>query len=253
MIRKTVIGLAAALALAGALCNRAPAQTYPYYQSSPTYQSQYPSQYPPYQQQYAPYQQQYAPTQQYAPAQQYAPQQQYAPPQSQAAYGELPEHCRMNNAATGAIVGSLFGAAIGGALGGGRGAALGAGSGALFGGMSGAQADAQCQQLAVQRAYQRAAAQQAAYEQMLAQQAARQSGPLTLPAAAYEPVTEEYATPSNGHQHRITVKRLNSYAEPATKRVCDNFTKIDSDLTGNTATTVSARRCKGADGVWRDA
>jgi type II secretory pathway pseudopilin PulG len=159
----------------------------------------------------------------------------------------------MNNAATGAIVGSLFGAAIGGALGGGRGAALGAGSGALFGGMSGAQADAQCQQLAIQRAYQRAAAQQAAYEQQLALQAARQSGPLTLPAAAYEPVTEEYATPSNGHHHRITVKRLNSYAEPATKRVCDNFTKIDSDLTGNTTSTVSARRCKGSDGVWRDA
>ena len=52
--------------------------------------------------------------------------------------------------------------------------------------------------------------------------------------------------------HRITVKRLNSYAEPATKQVCDNFTRIDSDLDGNTGTTISARRCKGADGVWRD-
>ena len=75
---------------------------------------------------------------------------------------------------------------------------------------------------------------------------------IQLPPAAYEPVSEDYSTPSNGHRHRITVKRLNSYAEPATKQVCDNFTRIDSDLDGNTATNVTARRCKGADGVWRD-
>ena len=104
----------------------------------------------------------------------------------------------------------------------------------------------------MQRAYERFAAQQAMLDQVIAQQAALRPGPLQLPPSAYEPVTEDYSTPSNGHRHRITVKRLNSYAEPATKQVCDNFTRIDSDLDATTATTVSARRCKGADGVWRD-
>jgi hypothetical protein len=170
----------------------------------------------------------------------------------QAAASGMPQYCSMNNTATGALVGSALGAAIGGALGGWQGAAIGAGSGLALGGLTGAQADAQCQQIAMQRAYQRFAAQQAMLDQAIAQQAAYRAGPLQLPPSAYEPVTEDYATPSNGHRHRITVKRLNSYAEPATKQVCDNFTRIDSDLDGNTATTVSARRCKGADGVWRD-
>jgi YMGG-like Gly-zipper len=170
----------------------------------------------------------------------------------QAAAGGMPQYCSVNNTATGALVGSALGAAIGGALGGWQGAAIGAGSGLALGGLTGAQADAQCQRIAMQRAYERFAAQQAMLDQVIAQQAALRPGPLQLPPQAYEPVTEDYATPSNGHRHRITVKRLNSYAEPATKQVCDNFTRIDSDLEANTATTVSARRCKGADGVWRD-
>ena len=170
----------------------------------------------------------------------------------QAAAGGMPQYCSINNTATGALVGSALGAAIGGALGGWQGAAIGAGSGLALGGLSGAQADAQCQRIAMQRAYERFAAQQAMLDQVIAQQAALRPGPLQLPPQAYEPVSEDYATPSNGHRHRITVKRLNSYAEPATKQVCDNFTRIDSDLEANTATTVSARRCKGADGVWRD-
>jgi hypothetical protein len=170
----------------------------------------------------------------------------------QAAASGMPQYCSMNNTATGALVGSAFGALVGGALGGWQGAAIGAGSGLALGGLTGAQADAQCAQIAMQRAYQRFAAQQAMLDQAIAQQAAYRPGPLQLPPAAYEPVSEDYSTPSNGHRHRITVKRLNSYAEPATKQVCDNFTRIDSDLDGNTATNVTARRCKGADGVWRD-
>jgi type II secretory pathway pseudopilin PulG len=170
----------------------------------------------------------------------------------QAAAGGMPQYCSINNTATGALVGSALGAAIGGAVGGWSGAAIGAGSGLALGGLTGAQADAQRQRIAMQRAYERFAAQQAALDQVIAQQAALRPGPIQLPPSAYEPVSEDYATPSNGHRHRITVKRLNSYAEPATKQVCDNFTRIDSDLESNTATTVSARRCKGADGVWRD-
>jgi len=170
----------------------------------------------------------------------------------QAAAGGMPQYCSINNTATGALVGSALGAAIGGAVGGWSGAAIGAGSGLALGGLTGAQADAQCQRIAMQRAYERFAAQQAALDQVIVQQAALRPGPIQLPASAYEPVSEDYATPSNGHRHRITVKRLNSYAEPATKQACDNFTRIDSDLESNTATTVSARRCKGADGVWRD-
>ena len=170
----------------------------------------------------------------------------------QAAAGGMPQYCTMNNTATGALVGSALGAAIGGAVGGWSGAAIGAGSGLALGGLTGAQADAQCQRIAMQRAYERFAAQQAALDQVIAQQAALRPGPIQLPPSAYEPVSEDYATPSNGHRHRITVKRLSSYAEPATKQVCDNFTRIDSDLESNIATTVSARRCKGADGVWRD-
>jgi hypothetical protein len=172
-------------------------------------------------------------------------------PQQAAASG-MPEYCSMNNTATGALVGSAMGAISGGAIGGWSGAAIGAGSGLALGGLTGAQADAQCQQIAMQRAYERFAAQQAMLDQALAQQVAYRPGPIQLPPAAYEPVSEDYSTPSNGHRHRITVKRLNSYAEPATKQVCDNFTRIDSDLDGNTATNVTARRCKGADGVWRD-
>jgi hypothetical protein len=164
----------------------------------------------------------------------------------------MPDYCYQNNTATGAIVGSLLGAALGGALGGGRGAAIGAGSGLLFGGLSGAQADAQCQQIALQIAYQQAAAQQAAIERQIAAQAAMRAGMLTLPASAYQPVTADYHTPSNGHRHRITVKRLNSFSEPVAKTICDTFTRIDTDFDSNTSTTATARRCKGPDGQWRD-
>ena len=170
----------------------------------------------------------------------------------QASASGMPQYCSVNNTATGALVGSAMGAIIGGAVGGWSGAAIGAGTGLALGGLTGAQADAQCQQIAMQRAYERFAAQQAMLDQAIVQQAAYRPGPLQLPPSAYEPVSEDYSTPSNGHRHRITVKRLNSYAEPATKQVCDNFTRIDADLDGNTATNVTARRCKGADGVWRD-
>jgi hypothetical protein len=76
---------------------------------------------------------------------------------------------------------------------------------------------------------------------------------LTLPASAYEPVSEDYQTPTNRHRHRITVKRLNSYSAPAVHMVCDTFTKIDTDFDANTSNTTTARRCKGADGQWHDA
>jgi outer membrane lipoprotein SlyB len=223
-----------------------------YYQYPTQYQYQYPQynyQYQQYGYQYPQYQQQPAAQSQYY--NQY--QQQYAPAQTATAYQGLPSYCLHNNAAAGAAMGSLMGAAIGGAVGGGRGALIGAGSGLLFGGLSGAQADAQCQQLAVQQAYQAAAAQQAAIEQQLAQQAASQSGALTLPASAYQPVSTDYQTPSNGHRHRVTVKRLNTFSDPATRQLCDTFTKIDADFDSNTSNTSTARRCKGADGQWHDA
>jgi uncharacterized protein YcfJ len=249
MITKAICSSVVALAVAGVLSGAAPAQAQ---------YNQYQPQYAPYpQQQYAPaqpqYQQQYQP--QYAPAQpqyqqQYAPaQQQYAP---QASYSQLPDYCSVNNAAAGAATGAILGGLIGGIAGGGRGAAIGAASGMLFGGLSGSQADAQCQQMAAQIAFQQAAAQQAAFEQQIAAQAAR-GGQLNLPASAYVPVSTEYKTPSDGHRHRITVKRLNSFSDPASKQVCDNFTRIDADVDGNTSRTASARRCKGPDGQWRDA
>jgi hypothetical protein len=261
MITKTICSSVVALAVAGVLSGAAPVQAQ-YNQYQPQYapypQQQYAPAQPQYQQQYAPaqpqYQQQYAPAQpqyqqQYAPAQQqYAPQQ-YAP---QASYSQLPDYCSVNNAAAGAATGAVLGGLIGGLAGGGRGAAIGAASGMLFGGLSGSQADAQCQQMAAQIAYQQAAAQQAAFEQQIAAQAAR-GGQLNLPASAYVPVSSDYKTPSDGHRHRITVKRLNSFSDPASKQVCDNFTRIDADIDGNTSRTASARRCKGPDGQWRDA
>jgi hypothetical protein len=254
MITKAISSSVIALAVGGVLSGTAPAQTQ-YAQYQPQYQQPYQPQYQqPYQPQYQqPYQPQYQQPvqQQYAPAQpQYAPaQQQYAP---QASYSQLPDYCSVNNAAAGAATGAVLGGLIGGLAGGGRGAAIGAASGLLFGGLSGSQADAQCQQMAAQIAYQQAAAQQAAFEQQIAAQAAR-GGQLNLPAAAYQPVSTEYKTPSDGHRHRITVKRLNSFSDPATKQVCDNFTRIDTDIDGNTSRTASARRCKGPDGQWRDA
>ena len=165
----------------------------------------------------------------------------------------MPQYCSVNNTAAGAVGGALLGAALGGIAGGGRGALIGAGSGALLGGVTGAQADAQCQQLAIQRAYARAEAQAAAAQAALAaQQAALRPGPLPLPPSAYEPVYEDYQTPSNSHRHRVTIRRLNSYADPASRQVCDTYTRIDADVDGNTSNTTTARRCKGADGQWHD-
>jgi uncharacterized protein YcfJ len=237
MITKAIFCSAVALAVGGALSGPAPAQIH-YAQYQPQYQQPYQPQYQqPYQPQYQqPYQQ---------PAQQPYQQQQYAAPQ-------LPDYCSVNNAAAGAATGAVLGGLIGGIAGGGRGAAIGAASGMLFGGLSGSQADAQCQQMAAQIAFQQAAQQQAAFEQQIAAQAAR-GGQLNLPASAYVPVSTDYKTPSDGHRHRITVKRLNSYSDPASKQVCDNFTRIDADIDGNTSRTANARRCKGADGQWRDA
>jgi outer membrane lipoprotein SlyB len=242
MISKGRCRLIAILALGG-LAGAVGTASAQYYQYPPQY---YQYQYPQYNYQY---QQQPAAGSQYY--NQY--QQQYAPAPAQTSYQALPSQCLQNNAATGAAIGSLMGAAIGGAFGGGRGALIGAGSGLLFGGLSGAQADAQCQQLALQQAYQAAAAQQAAMAQQIAQQAAVQSGTLTLPASAYQPVSTDYQTPSNGHRHRVTVKRLNTFSDPATRQICDTFTKIDADFDSNTSNTSNARRCKGADGQWHDA
>lgn len=255
MLRKSTWRPAAGMVLATVFCVPAFAQSqYDPYQSqySPYQQQQYNQyqyQQPYQQQQYNQYQQQYAPSQsQYG--YQYQQQQQYAP--GATAYQAMPDYCRQNNAATGAVVGGLIGGVIGGALGGGRGAAIGAGSGMLFGGLTGAQADAQCRQIALQRAYAAAAAQQAAIQRQVAAEAARHRGELRLPRSAYVPVTEEYRTPSNGHRHRITVKRLNSFSDPAHRRICDTFTKIDTDLDGDTQTQGTSRRCKGPDGKWHD-
>jgi hypothetical protein len=117
---------------------------------------------------------------------------------------------------------------------------------------AGAQADGQCHQIAVARAYQYAYAQQTAIEQQVAQQAARRAGTLTLPASAYEPVSVDYTTPSDNRPRRVTVKRLNSYSEPATRQICDTFTRIEADLTTGASTTATARRCKGPDGQWHE-
>ncbi len=118
--------------------------------------------------------------------------------------------------------------------------------------ISSPQADAQCQQLAFNRAYEVADAQQAAVQPQVAQQAAGRPGALNLPASAYEPVSVDYTTPSN-QRRRVTVKRLSSYSDPASRQVCDTFTRISADLDGGTSTTSTARRCKGADGRWHEA
>lgn len=128
-----------------------------------------------------------------------------------------------------------------------------AGSAMPFGGMSGAQADAQCHQIAVVQAYEYAYAQQAAIAQQVAQQAARQAGPLTLPASAYEPVSVDYTTPSDNRRRRVTIKRLSSYSEPATRQICDTFSRIEADLDSGASTTATARRCKAPGGQWREA
>jgi hypothetical protein len=120
-------------------------------------------------------------------------------------------------------------------------------------GMPGLQADFRCQQAAINRAYEYAQAQQAAIEQQVAQQAAMQAGVLSLPASAYEPVSVDYTTPSDNRHRRVTVKRLSSYSEPATRQICDTFTRIESDVGSGASTTATARRCKGPDGQWRDA
>ena len=110
-----------------------------------------------------------------------------------------------------------------------------------------------CEQMAVNRAYEYAEAQVAAVAQQIAQQAAVQAGPLNLPASAYEPVSVDYTTPSDHRRHRVTVKRLSSYSEPANRRICDTFTKINLDVDSGASTTSTAHRCKGPDGHWRDA
>jgi type II secretory pathway pseudopilin PulG len=259
MLSKAILGSLIALAVGGAVGEPVHAQYSPYQSPNPSqyspYQSPYPSQNSPYQatdpsQSQYPAQPQYAPAQQPQYSQPQYSQPQYAP--AQTGYPQMPADCMQNNTAAGAATGGAVGGLIGGIAGGGRGALIGGLAGTVFGGLSGAQADEQCQQLAVQIAYQQAAAQAAAYQQQVAQQAAQQSGALDLPAAAYVPVSADYQTPSNHHRHRVTVKRLNSYSDPATRQVCDNFTKIDVDFDGNTSSTANARRCKGSDGQWHD-
>lgn len=122
-----------------------------------------------------------------------------------------------------------------------------------FFGMAPAQADVRCQQMAIQRAFEQAYAQQAAIERQVAQQAATQVGTLSLPGSAYEPVSVDYTTPSDNRRRRVTIKRLSSYSEPASRQICDTFTRIDAELDGGASTTATARRCKGPDGAWRDA
>lgn len=114
-----------------------------------------------------------------------------------------------------------------------------------------AQSDAQCQQLAINRAYEYADAQQGAVAQQVAQQTGR-GGALNLPASAYEPVSVDYTTASN-QRRRVTVKRLSSYSEPASRQICDTFTRISTDLDGGASTTSTGRRCKGPDGRWHEA
>jgi hypothetical protein len=115
------------------------------------------------------------------------------------------------------------------------------------------QADVRCKQFAIQRAYEYAYAQQAAIAHQVAQLAATQTGVLSLPSSAYEPVSVDYKTPSDNRSRRVTIKRLSSYSEPASRRICDTFTRIDTDLGNGGSTTATARRCKGPDGEWRDA
>jgi hypothetical protein len=120
-------------------------------------------------------------------------------------------------------------------------------------GMPGPQADAQCQQLAINQAYERAYAQHSAVEQQVAQPGGTRAGTLSLPASAYEPVSVDYTTPSDNRPRRVTVKRLSSYTEPATRQICDTFTRIEADLGSGASTTATARRCKGPDGRWHEA
>jgi hypothetical protein len=120
-------------------------------------------------------------------------------------------------------------------------------------GMSGAQADAACHQSAIKQAYEYAFAQQRAIEAQVAQQAASQAGTLNLPASAYEPVSVDYTTPSDNRHRRVTVKRLASFSEPASRQICDTFTRIEADLDSGASSSATARRCKGADGQWHEA
>jgi hypothetical protein len=107
--------------------------------------------------------------------------------------------------------------------------------------------------MVIQRAFEQAYAQQAAIEQQVAQQAATRAGMLSLPASAYEPVFVDYTTPSDNRPRRVTIKRLSSYSEPASRQICDTFTRIDAELDTGANSTTTARRCKGPDGAWRDA
>jgi len=74
-----------------------------------------------------------------------------------------------------------------------------------------------------------------------------------LPASAYEPVSVDYTIPSDNRPRRVTIKRLSSYSEPASQQICDMFTRIDAELDSGASSTSTARRCKGANGTWRDA
>jgi hypothetical protein len=132
-------------------------------------------------------------------------------------------------------------------------ARCGAGLAMPYGGLTGVPADTQCRDIATRQAYEGAYAQQAAIAQQVARQAATRAGALTLPASAYEPVSVDYTTPSDNRRRRVTVKRLASYSEPANRQICDTFTRIDADLDSGASTTATARRCKGADGQWREA
>jgi len=231
MIIKTVQGSVVALSVGAALCNAAIAQ------------------YTQYQQQYSPYQQQQhpAPPRYQGDAQFYPYNQPPAAPSSwsyspyTSGLGPCPQRARGDDRCEDRIAPT-------------------AGQpnywvrcGNLAQVPAGGQADGQCQQIAVQRAYEYAYAQQAAIGEQIAQQAAKRAGTLSLPASAYEPVSVDYTTPSDNRRRRVTIKRLNSYSEPATRQICDTFTRIEADLDSGTGTTATARRCKGPDGQWRDA
>jgi hypothetical protein len=219
MIIKTVMGSAVALIVSAVLCNTAPAQ----YAQSP-YQQQYPS----YQQQYQAAPQQFYP---YNPPPAAPPSWSYSPYTS--GMGPCPQRDRGDDRCADRITPT-------------------AGQ-PNYWVRCDALADVQCQQLAVQRAYEYAYAQQAAIQQQVAQQAATHRGQLTLPASAYEPVSVDYTMPSDNRRKRITIKRLNSFSEPASRQICDTFTRIEADLDGGTNSTATARRCKGPDGQWREA
>jgi uncharacterized membrane protein len=163
----------------------------------------------------------------------------------QTAYSPMPSYCSRNNTAAGAIIGSAIGAAIGAAAGRGRGAAIGAAAGGGLGLATGAQADTKCRQLAAQKAMEAALAQREAAIARAAQM--QQPASLAVVGGSIPYVA------SNGHHHRVQITQIQSYAEPATDRVCSSGVGVDNDTDGTTNASIPVRMCRGPDGKWNPA